>query len=72
MGPADLEAVRQWHEAYARAPYVFDARVAADLAARHVGRLLNEVERLQDIVKGLADRVAAQSELLTQRAERKP
>ncbi len=31
-----------------------------------------EIKRLRDMVQGLADRVAAQSELLSRRAEGKP
>jgi len=41
-----------------------------DTSQRHIAALLGEVERLQKLNEGLCERVAAQSELLSKKAEK--
>ena len=54
------------------AAFVITARTGWEIAIRRAKAAEAEVERLRSMVEGLAARVAAQSELLSRKAEDKP
>lgn len=68
MNAADLAALRIWADSHAAVGHV-QARLVLELLAAHDDREA-EVVRLQQLVNGLAARVAAQSEVIRRRAEK--